>query len=84
MKKYLLGFLTFGLFLAGCSENPPVVEKPVAGPEILSVTPENGVTDVTGKELTVIFKIIGEIFHKLCLKIKYFGGGGENIFSLQG
>ena len=55
MKKYLLGFLTFGLFLAGCSENPPVVEKPVAGPEVLSVTPENGVTDVTGKELTVIF-----------------------------
>ena len=55
MKKYLLGFLTFGLLLAGCSETPPVVEKPLAGPEILSVSPENGVTDVTGKELTVIF-----------------------------
>ena len=36
------------------------------------------------EKLTVIFKIIGEIFHKLCLNIKYFGGGGENIFSLQG
>ena len=55
MKKYLLGFLSFGLFLAGCSENPPVVETPVKGPEILSVSPENGVTDVTGKDLTVIF-----------------------------
>ena len=30
-----------------------MVEKPVAGPALLSVTPENGVEGVTGKELTV-------------------------------
>ena len=30
-----------------------MVEKPVAGPALLSVTPENGVAGVTGKELTV-------------------------------
>ena len=41
------------LLLAGCSENPPVVEKPLAGPEVISVSPENGVEGVTGKELTV-------------------------------
>ena len=41
------------LLLAGCSENPPVVEKPLAGPEVISVSPENGVEGVTGKECEV-------------------------------
>lgn len=55
MKRDFLKLLVIVFLLAGCSENPPVVEKPVAGPEVLSVSPENGVTDVTGKELTVTF-----------------------------
>lgn len=55
MKRDLFKIWVIILLLAGCSENTPVVEKPVAGPEILSVSPENGVTDVTGKELTVTF-----------------------------
>ena len=50
------------LLLAGCSENPPVVEKPLAGPEVISVSPENGVEGVTGKELTVTV-----IFESACL-----------------
>ncbi len=53
MKRLSIIFLSICLFLAGCSEKPPVVEKPVAGPTLLSVTPENGVAGVTGKELTV-------------------------------
>ena len=53
MKRLSIIFLSICLFLAGCSEKPPVVEKPVAGPVLLSVTPENGVAGVTGKELTV-------------------------------
>ena len=31
----------------------------------------------------MIFKIIGEFFHKLSLAIKYFGRGCENGISLQ-
>lgn len=53
MRKFLLGFLSFGLLLAGCSEKPPVVEVPLAGPKLVSVSPENGVAGVTGNELTV-------------------------------
>ena len=53
MRKLLLGFLGLGLLLAGCSEKPPVVEAPLAGPELVSVSPENGVAGVTGNELTV-------------------------------
>ena len=53
MKRLSIIFLSACLFLAGCSEKPPVVEKPVVGPALLSVTPENGVAGVTGKELAV-------------------------------
>ena len=41
------------LLLAGCSEKPPVVEVPLAGPALVSVSPENGAAGVTGNELTV-------------------------------
>ena len=53
MRKLLLGFWGLGLLLAGCSEKPPVVEVPLAGPALVSVSPENGAAGVTGNELTV-------------------------------
>ena len=53
MRKLLLCCLAVGLFLAGCSEKTPVVEVPLAGPELVSVSPENGAAGVTGNELTV-------------------------------
>lgn len=53
MRRILSGIIATVLLLTGCSENPPEVLKPEAGPKLLSSSPENGATGLTGKELTV-------------------------------
>ena len=53
--RILSGIIAAVLLLAGCSEKPPVVQTPEAGPKLLSCSIENGAADVTGEELAVIF-----------------------------
>ena len=53
MKRILIILLSIGLFMTGCSENPPEALVPAAGPELVSCSPEDGAVDLAGNELTV-------------------------------
>ena len=55
MKIQLSVILLLSLLLAGCQKPGPAVEAKVAGPKLVSCSPENGAADVKGKELTVTF-----------------------------
>lgn len=53
MKRYLFGFVALGLLLAGCQGEDPVVEEPVAGPELVSSDPADGATEAPYGEMTL-------------------------------
>ena len=54
MRSLLSAIIAAVLLLAGCSEPEPVVLAPETGPALLSCSPENGASDLTGEELAVI------------------------------
>lgn len=54
MRKLLSGIIVTVLLLAGCSDNPPEVLAPEAGPKLLSCSLDGRASDITGEELSVI------------------------------
>ena len=53
MKKFLLGFFSLGLLLAGCQEPVDPVVEPVDAPKLVSCDPADGAKDLTGDRLTL-------------------------------
>jgi len=55
MKKYIIGIFSIAILLAGCQEKEEPQLKEAEAPQVVSVDPADGETDLEGTALTVTF-----------------------------